>query len=70
MDWGQPADHSQLATMESHSGEEEQAMKDFETSEPEFVELGKVTVETKGQAIFQSDDSGGKLHYVTGIADD
>lgn len=33
------------------------------------IDLGKASVATKGEAIFFSDGSGGKLEYVTGLAD-
>lgn len=34
------------------------------------IELGQASVETKGQAIFDSDPDGSKLRYVAGIADE
>lgn len=36
----------------------------------EVIDLGEASSETKGDAIFQSDGSGGKLQYVTGMTDD
>lgn len=44
-------------------------MKDVELDNT-VIDLGQASVETKGQAIFESDDGGGKLVYATGIADD
>jgi hypothetical protein len=34
------------------------------------VELGRVSAETKGQAMFDRDTDGGKLRYVAGIVDE
>lgn len=34
------------------------------------IDLGQASVETKGQAIFDIDVSGGQLRYVAGIADE
>lgn len=45
-------------------------MKDFDLSEEPVIDLGQASVETKGQAIFDLDVSGGQLRYATGIADD
>lgn len=45
-------------------------MERFQHTEEEVIDLGHASVETKGDAIFLSDGSGGKLQYVTGMADD
>jgi len=45
-------------------------MKDYDINDETIVDLGQASVETKGDAIFESDGSGGKLVYATGIADD
>ncbi|MVZ98151.1 benenodin family lasso peptide [Sphingorhabdus sp. IMCC26285] len=45
-------------------------MKDVELREDTVIDLGQASVETKGDAIFESDGSGGKLVYATGIAND
>ena len=46
-------------------------MRDHEESNAVTeIELGQASVETKGDAIFQTDGSSGRLVYATGIADD
>ena len=45
-------------------------MKIQQKSEHAVIDLGKASVETKGDAIFQTDGSSGRLQYVTGMADD
>ena len=45
-------------------------MKDRDTRDEPVIDLGQASVETKGDAIFDSDPDGSKLRYVTGIADE
>lgn len=45
-------------------------MKDLEQIESEIVDLGQASVETRGNAIFQSDGGGGRLIFVPGMTDD
>ncbi len=45
-------------------------MKTLEHSNDMVIDLGKASAETKGDAIFQTDGSQGRLQYVTGMADD
>ncbi len=45
-------------------------MKDVELTDEGIIDLGQASVETKGQALIDSDGSGGKQRFVTGIADD
>lgn len=41
-----------------------------EPQEATVIDLGQASVETKGNAIFEVDQSGGELRYATGIASD
>lgn len=41
-----------------------------ELDDEPVIDLGQASVETKGQAIFDSDPDGSKLRYVAGIADE
>lgn len=45
-------------------------MNKLQHIDEEVIDLGEASIETKGDAIFQSDGSGGKLQYVTGMTDD
>lgn len=45
-------------------------MKKHDYSKETVIDLGKVSTETKGDAIFQTDGSQGRLEYVSGMADD
>ena len=45
-------------------------MHTLNTRESAIIDLGKASLETKGNAIFDNDGSGGRLNYVTGMADD
>ncbi|MBO6767373.1 MAG: hypothetical protein JJ901_03590 [Erythrobacter sp.] len=45
-------------------------MKNHDYSNDAAIDLGKASIETKGDAIFQTDGSQGRLEYVTGMADD
>ena len=45
-------------------------MKEFEHNENEVIDLGKASVETKGNALFDIDVSSGRLSYATGLAED
>ncbi|MDP3906751.1 benenodin family lasso peptide [Novosphingobium sp.] len=45
-------------------------MTERERHDEPVIDLGQASVETKGQAIFDSDASSGKLNYVSGIAED
>lgn len=45
-------------------------MKDFDINDETIVELGQASVETKGQAVFDIDVSGGPRLYAAGIAAD
>ena len=45
-------------------------MKELELYEDDLIDLGQASVETRGDAIFQSDTGAGRLLYVMGIAND
>ena len=45
-------------------------MKELDTIESEIIDLGSASEETKGDALFDIDVSGGRLSYATGMADD
>lgn len=45
-------------------------MKDLDHSESEIIDLGAASTETRGDALFDIDVSGGRLSYATGMADD
>lgn len=45
-------------------------MKELEINDDAVIDLGQASVETKGEAIFQSDAGAGRLLNVTGIAND
>ncbi|MEW4468970.1 benenodin family lasso peptide [Parasphingorhabdus sp. JC815] len=45
-------------------------MKEFDINDETVVDLGQASVETKGQAIFDIDVSGGPRLYAAGIAAD
>jgi hypothetical protein len=45
-------------------------MEDVEMIEEAVIDLGPASSETKGNAIFRSDGSGGELLSIAGIADD
>lgn len=45
-------------------------MKELELYEDDLIDLGQASVETKGDAIFQSDTGAGRLLNVMGIAND
>ena len=45
-------------------------MKDIDINDETVVDLGQASVETKGEAVFDIDVSGGRLLYVPGIAAD
>lgn len=45
-------------------------MTEHDRDDEPVIDLGQASIETKGQAIFDSDPDGGKLRYVAGIADD
>lgn len=45
-------------------------MKNCDHANETVIDLGKASTETKGDAIFQTDGSQGRLEYVTGMADD
>lgn len=45
-------------------------MKERELHDEPLIDLGQASVETKGQAIFDIDVSGGLLRYVVGAIED
>ncbi|MBU2605187.1 MAG: benenodin family lasso peptide [Alphaproteobacteria bacterium] len=45
-------------------------MKTIELCRDDVIDLGQASLETKGQAIFDIDVSGGQLRYVAGSAAD
>ena len=45
-------------------------MKELDTTQSEIIDLGSASEETKGDALFDIDVSGGRLSYATGMADD
>lgn len=45
-------------------------MKELELNDDAVIDLGQASVETKGEAIFQSDTGAGRLLNVMGIAND
>jgi len=45
-------------------------MKELGTTQSEIIDLGSASEETKGDALFDIDVSGGRLSYATGMADD
>ena len=45
-------------------------MTEFDTIESDTIDLGRASEETKGDALFDIDVSGGRLSYATGMADD
>ncbi|WP_310531291.1 benenodin family lasso peptide [Novosphingobium sp.] len=45
-------------------------MKERELHDETLIDLGQASVETKGQAIFDIDVSGGLLRYVVGAIED
>lgn len=45
-------------------------MKERELHDETLIDLGQASVETKGQAIFDIDVSGGLLRYVVGSIED
>ena len=49
---------------------EEGPMKELDTTQSEIIDLGSASEETKGDALFDIDVSGGRLSYATGMADD
>lgn len=45
-------------------------MKEYAHDEDVVIDLGQASIETKGEAIFQSDTGAGRLLNVMGIAND
>lgn len=45
-------------------------MRDVELNDEVVIDLGQASVETKGEAIFQSDTGAGRLLNVMGIVND
>jgi hypothetical protein len=45
-------------------------MKDVELNDEAIIDLGQASAETKGPGVIASDGSGGKLNFVSGIAED
>lgn len=45
-------------------------MTERELHDEPVIDLGQASVETKGQAIFDTDVGGGQLRYLAGIAEE
>lgn len=45
-------------------------MTEHDLHDEPVIDLGQASVDTKGQAIFDTDVGGGQLRYLAGVADD